>query len=229
MTRHYKSMASQTLDAVLRLHQEGINKISIIIRHSERLFTDDPNMEPFMPLTPAGRSLAFDFGKALPATLSPICFSSHIGRCIETAYLIDKGFITQHGIATPHPQTRDEFAPFYIKDINRVISLLEDYKERHFIEKWFDNQFDTETIDDPGKTAGTLCNAMITRLDQLEDNQMAVCVSHDWNLYPLKEFKLNQPLEDSDSVGYLEGVLFFSHKGKKYISGITPDDSPIAL
>lgn len=229
MTRQYKARATQTLDAIHQLHQDGVNKISIILRHSERLFTEDPNLEPFMPLTPAGRDLAFNFGKALPPPLVPVLFSSYIGRCIETAYLIDKGFTHQHDIQTGHPQTCDEFAPFYIKDVNRVIALLNDYKERDFIKRWFNSRFDAGIIDDPAKTADKLCLVMAERLNQLQDSQIAVCVSHDWNLYPLKEFKLNQPLENSEDVGYLEGVLFFSLKGRLHISGIKPGESPIAL
>ncbi len=227
MTRIYENKAAQTLSAIHRLRKDGITKISVLMRHSERSFTDNPDLEPFMALTDNGRQMAFNFGQELPISFTPVLFASYIGRCIETAYLIDKGFTREHGPSLSHTKTHENFAPFYIKDIEKVISLLEKTGNDLFLKKWFDKKFDKSVIEDPVKTADQICRIMITQLDRLQGNQLALCVSHDWNIFPIKEFKLNQPLETSGDVGYLESVLFFKNNSQYHAMGT--DMQPVRL
>lgn len=227
MTRQYKNMGGRTLDAIRRLHRQGIRKISVILRHSERSFSDDPDLEPFMSLTDPGKQMAFDFGKNLVPSLVPALYASYMGRCIETAYLVDKGFTTLQGPPLPHTGILDELSPFYLKDIDRVIEGLRELGDHCFLRKWFDREIDTGIMEDPVLTADTLCRIMTTRLNSLDHGQVAICVSHDWNIYPIKEFKLNLPHESAGDVGYLEGVLFFKDKGDYFVMGI--DQSPVLL
>jgi len=227
MTRTYENKADQTLSAIRRLRKDGIHKISVLLRHSERSFTDNPDLEPFMALTDNGRQMAFDFGQELPISFTPVLFASYIGRCIETAHLIDKGFTREHGLSLAHTKPHEDFAPFYIKDIDKVISLLEKTGNDLFLRQWFDNKIDKNVIEDPEKTADQLCRIMIAHLDKLTDNQVALCVSHDWNIFPIKEFKLNQPLEIAGDVGYLESVLFFKNNNQYHAMGT--DMQPVRL
>lgn len=220
-------MAGQTLQTIERLHKDGIKKISVLLRHAERNYTEDANLEAFMSLTENGKSLAFDFGRQLPETLVPHLSASFIGRCIETAYVIDKGYTSRYGSCQPHPVTDAMFSPFYVKDVDAVVAHLEDISNRDFLKMWFNNQLDTTVIDDPMQTADQLCSVMTGLLDQLQDNEIRLCVSHDWNIYPIKEFKLNQPLESTGDVGYMEGVIFFKDQSRTCIMGINSDPIPL--
>ena len=69
---------------------------------------------------------------------------------------------------------------------------------------------------------------MKERLAEVSDNQIAVCVSHDWNVYPIREFKLGLTHEDAGDVGYLDGVVFFEEKGRTFaVSRQT--EAPVAV
>jgi len=68
-------------------------------------FPKEARKEPFMGLTDVGKSFALELGKSLPAKLMPRLFSSTFGRCIETAYLIDKGYTHKHKTHLPHNVT----------------------------------------------------------------------------------------------------------------------------
>lgn len=228
MIKHYEAKADQTLDMIHRLHQNGIKKISIILRHSERFYSDNPDHEAFMNLTDKGKDLAFHFGGRLPATLVPHLRSSFIGRCIETAYLIDKGFTATHGLPVEHTRTTDLLSPFYVRDVDKVINHLDAIGDEAFLRKWFDNKIDTDIIDNPIKTADKLCQILIAQLDKSQDNQITIGVTHDWNIYPIREFKLNQPLETTDKVGYMEGVLCFRKQKRIFIQGIQSDPVPLS-
>ena len=227
MIKYYDDKAAQTLGAIERLHKDGINKISVLLRHAERNYTKDSNLEAFMSLTEKGKTLAFDFGRRLPEALLPEFSASFIGRCIETAYLIDKGYTSRYGNLLVHPVTDEMLSPFYVRDVEAVVERLKEIGDHAFLKRWFSNQEDTDVIDNPQQTANRLCNAMTGFLDQLQDNEIRLCVSHDWNIYPLKEFKLNQPLERTGDVGYMEGVLFFKDQGRTCIMGIDSDPIPL--
>ena len=229
MTRYYENMSGRTLAAIHRLHDNGVNKISVILRHSERFFTDNPNLEPFMKLTDIGKDLAFTFGKELPPALVPRLHSSYIGRCIETAYLVDKGFTAAHGHMPAHPEIMDMLSPYYIRDIDTALALLKDWGDPRFIRKWFNKEIDTAVIDDPERTADRLCRTMTDCLDRLPDAGIAVCISHDWNLYPIKEFKLDLPRETAGDVGYMEGILFFKQSGRMFLQGNGTDAVPLSI
>jgi broad specificity phosphatase PhoE len=112
MNREYPVRSDQTLTVIHQLLHQDITKIAAIVRHSERFYGTTPSSEPFMGLTPAGMEYAVKMGEQFPAAPLPRLYSSPFGRCIETAYLIDKGFTRQHGIELPHNQPREQLAPF---------------------------------------------------------------------------------------------------------------------
>jgi len=68
---------------------------------------------------------------------------------------------------------------------------------------------------------------MKEKIKNLKENQIAICVSHDWNIYPLKEFKLDLKLEVAGEVGYLDGLVFFEKENQYYITNFQTD--PILL
>ncbi|MDD9304311.1 MAG: histidine phosphatase family protein [Desulfobacter sp.] len=227
MERKYPVRSQQTIDTLTALLDRGVKKMSVILRHSDRYYPKDARMEPFMGLTDPGKSYALDLGRALPDHITPQLFSSHFGRCIETAYLIDKGFTLSHGSLLDHVITQDTLAPFYINDIEQALGLMQDCGSQQFIRNWFDNTIDQTIMEPPEKTADILTAYMIQRLSELETGQVAFCVSHDWNIFPIKEFKLGLAHEGAGDVGYLDGVIFFEENGQVYAETFQTD--PVAI
>ncbi len=227
MNREYEVRSRQTLDTLHGLVNAGIKKMSVILRHSSRFFSKEPRMEPFLGLTPEGKSFALELGQALPEKPVPRLFSSMFGRCLETAYLIDKGYTRQHGIFLDHPLTQEMLAPFYIKEIETVVHMVKEKGSDRFIRQWFDHEIDPAVIENPETTATLLSRHMTDQLDQLKEHEIALCVSHDWNIFPLKEFKLGLAHETQGDVGYLEGVIFYETQGQYFITSSQAGPFPV--
>jgi broad specificity phosphatase PhoE len=227
MNREYEVRSDQTLTVIQQLINRGITRISAIIRHSKRFYSTTARMEPFMNLTPEGIAFAEKMGQNLPAGFRPRLYSSHIGRCIETAYLIDKGFSCRHGLKIPHNQVNEVLAPFYLNDIEQIIRLFKERGTNHFLRDWFEHQIDESIMGNPVTTTTALTRFMLDCIDGLADNEIAVCVSHDWNIYPLKEFALGLPHEDAGEVGYLDGVVFFQQDNQAYITSYQTGPIPV--
>ncbi|MCP4723344.1 MAG: histidine phosphatase family protein [Desulfobacteraceae bacterium] len=227
MKLKHEVRARQTIETITGLLEKGIQKISVIIRHSDRFFPTEARMEPFMGLTEAGKSFALELGKSLPEKPIPKLFSSTFGRCIETAYLIDKGYTQQHNTQVNHTITSDYLAPFYIKDIEKAIHLVQTQGSDLYIRNWFDNKIDDDIMENPEKTSAILSEYMTNRLKQLNGSEIAVCVSHDWNIFPLKEFKLGLAHETKGDVGYLDGVVFYEDGGQYFVTSFQSDPRPI--
>lgn len=227
MERKYEVRSAQTLETITTLMDRGVNRMSLILRHSDRHYHKDPMREPYMGLTEPGKTYALDLGAALPPALRPRLFASQFGRCIETAYLVDKGFTRITGDCLDHTVTSQTLAPFYIKDIKRALDLMMDRGINSFIRSWFDREIDTAVMEDPEATADLITDFMLERLDELADNQASICISHDWNIFPIKEFKLGLPHENAGDVGYLDGVAFYRENGTAYAATFQTD--PVAL
>ncbi len=77
MTQNPKMRSGQTIDTINHLLDNGIRKISVLVRHSDRTFTENANLEPFMKLTDEGKKFAFEFGAGLRSAPLPQLYSSH--------------------------------------------------------------------------------------------------------------------------------------------------------
>ncbi|MCF8114261.1 MAG: histidine phosphatase family protein [Desulfotignum sp.] len=227
MNREYPLRSDQTLTVIQQLLNRNITKIAAIIRHSERFYGTTPGSEPFLGLTPVGMEFAVEMGQNLPVSPLPRLYSSPFGRCIETAYLIDKGFTRQNGVHLPHNQSRELLAPFYIKDIEKALNLLKEQGTHTYIRNWFDNRLDEAVMENPKKTSATLSRFMHDCVQDLADNEIAICVSHDWNIFPLKEFALGLTHEEAGDIGYLDGVVFFENNGQTFITSYQTDPQPV--
>lgn len=229
MPRQYNNSSERTSQILNRLINEGVSHISVLIRHAERHYTENDAMEPFMRLTHQGRSTTFDFGQSLPGSLPVQLYSSFIGRCIETAYLIDKGFTVKHDRLLPHTMDEQLLSPSYINDIDQVVKQVVQIGNHGFLRQWFDHRLDESIIDNPVLAADRICGFMDGCLNSKADRTLTLAVSHDWNLFVVKEIKLNLPFEKAGDIGYLEGVFFFKKEDSTYIMDIGPDASPVLL
>ena len=227
MTLKYEVRTEQTINTINKTVDQGADKISVLIRHSDRFFSKEVKSEPFMGLTEKGKSFAFDFGLQLRSNPIPRLCSSFIGRCIETAYLIDKGFTKQNSIALDHNYLTDILGPLFVKDVEKTIKLAQNQETNIFLREWFDKRIDESIMEDPEKTSDNLSEFMVDQIKSLKNNQIALCISHDWSIFPIKEFKMNLKHEISGDVGYLDGLIFFEKDNKYYITNYQSD--PILL
>ena len=221
--------SDETLTTILNLLDRGVDRFCVIMRHSDRHYPSDPAMEPFMGLTETGKDLALGLGERLPLKPYPAFFSSPFGRCIETACIMDKGYIKAHGRFNGHNTLATELSPFYIKDFQKALDLVNEIGTDAFLRQWFDGGIPGSVMTDPRESADIIARFMAGCLKSLGDSRIALCVSHDWNLYPLKEFKLGLPLETTERVGYLESVALFEQDGRTYLTNFQQDPVPLDL
>ncbi len=218
MNLKHEVRTQQTIDTINKTIDQGIKKIGVIIRHSDRYFSQEARYESFMGLTDQGKDFAFDFGSKLRSNPVPRICSSFIGRCIETAYLIDKGFTKQNNICIEHNYLSDILGPLFIKDAEKAIKMVQKLKSNLFLRNWFDKQIDESIMENPEKTSDDLCEFMVEQIKSLEQNQIALCISHDWSIFSIKEFKMNLKHETAGDVGYLDALVFFEKDNKYYIT-----------
>ena len=227
MDNKYKLRSQQTIELVRNLLGQGVDRISLVLRHSDRHYSDNPRLEPFMGLNDSGKTYAFDLGKSFPLDLTPVLFSSHFGRCVETAYLIDKGFTAVSGKILPHNTLDPALTPFYVKDIVTATKMLIETSSNQFVRDWFDKTIDGSIMLDPEVTANRITDFMVSRLKELSPGQAAVCVTHDWNIFPIKQFKLKLSHENALDAGYLDAVAFFEKDSR--IFAVSRQFDPIEI
>lgn len=216
-------------DVINALNKEGINRFSVIMRHSARHYDPDFEKEPFMSLTDEGRDLAFNLGKSLPESLSARFFSSFIGRCIETAYLIDKGFSKKSRGETVSNAVTERIAPFYINDLNGLTKLMKDQETPDFIRNWIDGKFPESIMLNARQASEEMFSFMTEKFQERPDNSIDIFVSHDWNMFLLKEFGTGLRHEDFGKIEYLEGLVLFEKSGKIYITNHQTEPIPFKL
>lgn len=196
---------------------DGTMRGVVVLRHSARHYdTDNPINEPFMGLTEEGKQLSFEWGKALPPVRHLNFFSSFIGRCIETAYLMDKGYVAAGG-TTSHNMIELTLSPFYVKD---ALRLFDEYiKNADFLPAWFNRDVPADIIDPPEQVAVTMQHFWKKRFsDNAFADHLDICVTHDWNLYVLQWYFLGVPSEKREKVEYLDGLIVYKDEQQFYIA-----------
>lgn len=226
MDKHY---TSPTLDLIRDLSSQGVGRMAVAIRHSARHYSEEVAMEPFMSLTEKGRTMALAMGEALPDHLSLQFFSSYVGRCIETAYLIDKGFVRKTGGMTRNNQVINDMSPFYVKDIKKTVKILLEQDVAPFIRNWMDGVFDETMIMNAEKAAMAMMKFMAGSLMEADRHTLQISVTHDWNIYLLKEYGLGLPHETHGKIEYMEGVVVYEKDGRIYIAGYQRNPIPLKL
>jgi len=211
------NFCKDTLNVICDLHGQGIEKVAAIIRHSARNYDDDSRMEPFMCLTDEGKSFCSAFGEGLPDNRALRLYSSHIGRCIETAYLVDKGY-SKNGGKTDDTIVVSELSPFYVLDFMKTIEIIKEHDLMTFIRNWIDGKFDESILMSAEASVRQMITFITDQLNTSDNGALYICVSHDWNIYLLKELGLNLPHEEYGKIDYLEGIVIYENNGEFYIT-----------
>lgn len=227
MPDHSPLRDRETLETITGLLSGGVTRMAVLMRHSARNYTDDTALEPFMGLTDQGKDLSFDFGSRLPVVPEPAFFSSHFGRCIETACLVDKGYLLQHGRRTRHNRLEKTLSPFYVRDIDRTVKKVVEQGSEAFLRDWFDRKLDNTVMMDPEETTAALETFLVDRITGLEGPGIAICVTHDWNLFPLRELRFGLKHETIGRVGYLESLIAFEKDGRHFLTSHRTDPVPL--
>jgi hypothetical protein len=193
----------QLAEAIL---SNGKTRGLVVLRHSVRHYdADNPINEPFMGLTEEGKHLSYQWGLSLPPGKRLNFFSSFIGRCIETAYLMDKGHVAAGGV-TSNNMIEATLSPFYVRD---PLRLFEEYiSQPDFLTGWFSRGIPPEVITPPEQVATTMMTFWEKRLsDSRCSDQVDVCVTHDWNLFVLRWYLLGVFPDPREKIDYLEGLI----------------------
>jgi hypothetical protein len=213
-------MKTGTIELVRRLAESGSDRISLIMRHSARSYDADMRKEPFLGLTQEGKKMALEFGRKLPDGFQLRSFSSYIGRCIETAYLIDRGYSMKGG-ATGIPEIEERLAPFYIIDLRKILGMASSYTAAAFIRKWIDGGIPEDIMMSPSSASFQMLDFLKHKLedDPYGSRVLNVCITHDWNMYLIRELFLGIRQEEAGEVAFLEGVAVYEKGGEFFIAG----------
>lgn len=220
MAPKYEINSRQTLEMLNKLSSDPVDGICILMRHSARNYHENAAMEPFMGLTENGKTAAADLGAHMPANVEPSIFSSHFGRCIETAYLIDKGFTRQNGRFGDHPVISADLSPFYIRHIENAIQMVEEMTPDRFLRTWFNREIPETVMEDPRQAAIRITSFLQDRLNRRERTRtpLSICITHDWNIFPVREYIMDLSHEKSGPVGYLDAVFLFRKHERYFIA-----------
>lgn len=193
----------KTLKVINDLHRDGIKTYVALMRHSARHYGTAENDE-LMELTEEGKQTASEFGRALPSDSFVRFFSSPAPRCIETSVLIEKGCLSRGG-KTKTNIVIDSLYPFYVKNIPKVMQMAYDMvgagEYPKFFRNWFNGKISADLMVDASHAAQTLLNLLFELLqDPLAHGN--ICISHDWNLFLLKEYYLGLRPEEYENIEY---------------------------
>ena len=134
--------AHQIIDAIAKFPEDS--NLSIIMRHSHRIDTDDMQKMANLGLTDLGKDIAEIFGCKLPLNRSIRLYYSTASRCEETALSILRGFQTIGGSG----EIFGSFEPLYSfgKDSDFVLKNAYKYPGARFINRWAAGLFSEKYI-----------------------------------------------------------------------------------
>jgi len=229
MTATDPAYGMKALELARELRKEGIRKILILMRHSERHY-DEAHLErePLMWLTEDGKRFANNFGRQIPSIPLVRFYSSMLGRCIETAYQIDKG-VTARGGRTESNVVTVELAPSFVRKPLEVFRLHRELGTRELFTRWFAGSMPDHLVARTDEVAGSMARCLVNLLRSGPDAHIDIAVSHDWNLYMVKHHFLGLALAQSIIAEYLEGIVIFEKSGTPHIVNHETGPKPIDI
>ena len=206
----------ETIKIINALDKNNVKKMTIIMRHSAKRYDEtNPAIEPFMGLTGEGKEMARQFGKRLPSGKTLRLFSSSAGRCIETAYLIDKEY-TACGGKTVDNKLSGMLAPFYVKNSPSLADASN--PDGDFLRQWFDGNFPADAIENAGTAARKLAGFLTEQMLASKENDLGIHITHDWSIYLIKECILGLKHEEYGMVDFMEGIVIYAENDAPYIT-----------
>jgi broad specificity phosphatase PhoE len=218
-----KRPGQDTLDVIRDLRSQGTHSTVVILRHSARHYDlEKLEKEAFFELTDEGKEFADEFGRSLPTDSLLRLFSSYAVRCVETAYLIERGNISQGGKTETNRITK-KLITFFAIDSNAAMHRNVEKGDAGFFRDWFDHKIPLDVMADPRESAEVLLSHLIRSLDEIPEAHIDIHVSHDWHIYLLKECFLDLTIEDMGGAEYLEGVILYRDGSDLYLTNHQTD------
>jgi broad specificity phosphatase PhoE len=176
-------------------------RAALLVRHAERGPVTDLARHHEVLLTPAGVEAARVSGQQLTTCTRhgrPVFAHSPVERCGQTARALHEGA----GVGDV-AGVIDDLGSNYLRDPARVAQA---YLEggRDFVRAWFDGRVDDGIIAPCDVVARLQIDAMTGLLQQ---HDIVVAVSHDWNIAALREHALGARFEDVGWPEFLDGVV----------------------
>lgn len=223
---NHDSRLRETIELVRKLKRTGIDRLTVIARHSARRYdSENPQFEPFLGLTDKGKELALELGRSLPDFTLVRFYSSPVVRCVETAYQAEKGCI-ENGLDTEVPKLSGVLTGFFVKNAAEAFGNYFERGSEVFFRSWFNGEL-TDIMADAEESASKLTAFLVGRLKGTRGGQLNFCVSHDWNLYLLREICLHQRQEEHGPAMFLESIAVFERDGRPYMVNHVGDPIPI--
>ena len=216
MTRY----GDATIALLKSVFDEGVDHAAALIRHSAREF--EPGRHDLMnPLTDEGRSLARDFGAALPKRLLVRGYTSPAERCVETVQLILDGHSKAGGRVTRHRPV-EALGVFYVLDQMKMYRVMTSSDGLvPFLRRWCDGSVAGDVMMPANLAAKIVARVVAGKLEApLERPQLDVCVSHDMSLYLVRDRLLGLGVTDSGAVDFLDGVVFYERDRALWMRGL---------
>jgi broad specificity phosphatase PhoE len=207
----------QTMKLIKDLHQQGISRIGVIMRHSVRERITSVENVLSIRITEQGKKAAYRFGERLPSGSAIRLFSSPVGRCQETAACIAEGYREQGG-ETKALQVFEYLGPFYITDHDIMFRITAEMGIPQFLRQWFKGLVAPKVMAPALQAAETLLDTMLQPFREDPKELRALYISHDWNIFLLKEHYLGLPHEEFGEVHFLEGMVLYESEGAYYLA-----------
>ena len=108
--------------------------------------------------------------------------------------------------------------------------VIDHTKGTDFLPVWFSRKVPADIIDPPEMVAKTMMGFWKKRLvDDNVDNQIDICITHDWNLYVLRWYFLEISPGNGEKVDYLDGLIVFKDKEDYYVAAPGRDPEKVRL
>ena len=158
--------------------------------------------------------MALELGCSFPKQLTLRGYASPVERCQETVRLILEGHESKDGSVT-RCSTIEALGSFYVLDqakMGRAFQASGDWLS--FYSSWFAGRLDPDIVMASPLTAQVLAQVTAAKLDSpVSLPQLDVLVSHDMNLYPVREHLLEQSISEVGQVAYLDALAFYERDG----------------
>jgi len=209
-----------TIALLESVFDDGVEHAVALIRHSAREF--EPGRHDLLnPLTDEGRSLAREFGAALPKRLLVRGYTSPAERCVETVQLVLESHSMTGGRVTRHRPV-EALGVFYVLDqmkMYRVMTGVDGLVP--FLKRWFEGGIAADVMMPADLAAKIVGRVVAGKLEApLDRPQLDICVSHDMSLYLVRDRLLGLDVTDSGSVDFLDGVVFYERDRALWMQGL---------